>query len=81
MVSKLAFFFFSWCAIFEKGRGLCQNVLEFTEAKSGEKNCLASRSRKREDSDDFIKEIARLQTPRRSSKKSRNQLILDSIDR
>jgi hypothetical protein len=77
----MGFFSFSWCAIFDKGRVLWQNVLEFTEAKSGEKNCLARRSRKREDSDDFIKEIALLQTPRRSSKRSQNQLILDSIHR
>jgi hypothetical protein len=77
----LGFFSFSWYGIFEKGRVLCQSVLEFTEAKSGEKSCLARKSRKREDSDDFIKEIALLQTPRRSSKKSQNRPILDSIHR
>jgi hypothetical protein len=47
--------------------------------KSGEKNCPARKSRKREDNDDFIKEIVLLQTARRSSKKRQNQPILDSI--
>jgi hypothetical protein len=67
--------------IFRKGRVFCQNVLEFIEAKSGEKNCPARKSRKREDSDDFIKEIALLQMPRRSSKRRQSQPILDSIHR
>jgi len=54
-------------------------VLELIKAKSGEKNCPARKSRKREDSDDFTKEIAPLQTPRRSSKKRPSQPILNSI--
>ena len=54
-------------------------MLELIKAKSGERNCPGRKSRKREDSDDFIKEIALLQTPRRSSKKRQNQPILNSI--
>jgi hypothetical protein len=42
---------------------------ELIKAKNGEKNCPARKNRKREDNDDFRKEIASLQTPRRSSKK------------
>jgi hypothetical protein len=49
------------------------------KAKNGKKNCPARKNRKREDSDDFIKEIAPLQTPRRSSKKRQSQPILNSI--
>jgi len=56
-----------------------QNMLELTKAINGAKNCPARKNRKREDSDDFIKEIALLQTPRRSSKKRQNQPILNSI--
>jgi hypothetical protein len=54
-------------------------MLEFIKAKSGEENCPARKSRKREGSGDFIKEIALLQTPRRSSKKRQSQPILNSI--
>jgi hypothetical protein len=54
-------------------------MLEPIKAKGGEKNCPARKNRKREDSDDFIKEIAPLQTPRRSSKKRQSQPILNSI--
>jgi hypothetical protein len=54
-------------------------MLELIKAKSGEKNCPARKIRKREDSDDFIKEIAPLQTPRRSSKKRQSQPILNLI--
>jgi len=53
-------------------------MLELIKAKNGGKNCPARKNRKREDSDDFIKEIARLQTPRRSSKKRQSQPILNS---
>jgi hypothetical protein len=42
---------------------------ELTKAKSEEKNCPARRSRKREDKDDFIKEIAARPTQKRPSKK------------
>jgi len=54
-------------------------VLELIKGKNGEKNCPARKSRKREDSDDFRKEIAPLQTPRRSSKKRQSQPILNLI--
>ena len=56
-------------------------MLELIKAKSGGKNCPGRKSRTRGDSDGFIKEIALLQTPRRSSKKRRSQSILDSIHR
>jgi hypothetical protein len=35
-------------------------MLELIKAKNGGKNCPARKNRKREDSDDFIKEIAPL---------------------
>jgi hypothetical protein len=54
-------------------------MLELIKGKKGEKNCPARKSRKREDSDDFRKEIAPLQTPRRSSKKRQSQPILNLI--
>jgi hypothetical protein len=54
-------------------------MLELIKAKSGGKNCPARKSREREDSDDFIKEIASLQTPRRSSKKRQSRPILNLI--
>ena len=54
-------------------------MLEFIKEKNGEKNCPARRNRKREDSDDFRKEIALLQTPRRSSKERQSQAFPDSI--
>ena len=53
-------------------------MLELIKGKNGEKNCPARKNRKREDNDDFIKEIARLQRPRRSSKKRQSQPILNS---
>jgi hypothetical protein len=55
-------------------------VLEFIKAKSDGKNCLVRKSRKREDSDGFIKEIPPLQTRRRSGKKGQNQTIHNSMD-
>ena len=54
-------------------------MLELTKAKKGEKNCPARKNRKREDSGDFIKETALLQTPRRSRKKRQRQTIFSSI--
>jgi hypothetical protein len=42
---------------------------EIINPKNGEKNCPARKNRKREYNDDFIKEMVRLQRPRRSSKK------------
>jgi hypothetical protein len=54
-------------------------VLEPIKAKNGEKNCPARKNRTREDSDDFIKEIIPLQTPRRSSKRRQNQPIPNLI--
>ena len=53
----------------------------FIEAKRGARNCPARKSRKREDSDDFIKEIALLQMLRRSSKKRKGRTILNSTHR
>jgi hypothetical protein len=50
-------------------RILCQNMLELIKAKSDEKNWPARKGRKREDNDDFIKEIAARQTRKRRSKK------------
>jgi hypothetical protein len=55
-------------------------VLEFIKAKSDGKNCLARKSRKREDSDGCIKETLPLQTRRRSGKKGQNQTIHNSMD-
>lgn len=57
----------------------CQNMLERIRAKSGEKKCLARKSRKREEDDDYKKEIAPRQTPKRSSKKRQSHPILNSI--
>jgi hypothetical protein len=54
-------------------------MLELIKAKKSKKNCPARKNRKREDSDGFRKEIAALQTARRSSKKRQNQPILNSI--
>ena len=54
-------------------------MLELIKPKNGEKNCPARKNRKREDNDDFIKEIVRLQTPRRPSRKRQNQSILNLI--
>jgi len=54
-------------------------MLELIKARNGEKNCPARKNRKREDNNDFIKEIAPLQTPGRSSKKRQNQPILNLI--
>jgi hypothetical protein len=62
-----------------KEGAFCKNMLGLIKAKNGEKNCPARKNREREDSDDFIKKIAALQTPRRSSKKRQNQPILNSI--
>jgi hypothetical protein len=50
-------------------RVLCQNMLEHIKAKSDERKWPARKSRKREDNDDFIKEIAPWQRPKTSTKK------------
>jgi hypothetical protein len=55
-------------------------VLEFIKAKSDAKSCLAKKSRKREDSDGFTKEIPPLQKRRRSGRKRQNQTIHNSVD-
>jgi hypothetical protein len=55
-------------------------VLEFIKARSDGKNYLVRKNRKREDSDDFIKEIPPLQTRRRSGRKRQNQAIHNSMD-
>ena len=65
--------------LFSLRRVFCQNMLELIKVKSGEKNYPARKSRKREDNDDFIKEIAPCRTPKRSSKKRQSQPILNSI--
>ncbi len=54
-------------------------MLELIKQKNGEKNWPARKNRKREDNDDFIKEIIRLQTLKGSSKKRQSQPILNSI--
>jgi len=54
-------------------------MLELIKPKNGEKNCPARKNRKREDNDDFRKEIVPLQTPRRLSKKRQSQPILNLI--
>jgi hypothetical protein len=54
-------------------------MLELIKGENGEKNCRARKNRKREDSGDFRKEIAPLQTSRRSSKKRQSQPILNLI--
>ena len=47
--------------------------------KSGEESCPARKSRRREDSGDFIKEVALLRIPIRSIKKRQNRSVLNSI--
>jgi hypothetical protein len=54
-------------------------MLELIKAKNGEKNCPGRKNRKREDNDDFIRENAPLQKPRRSSKKRQSEPILNSM--
>jgi hypothetical protein len=54
-------------------------MLELIKGKNGGKNYPARKNRKREDSDDFRKEIVPLQTLRRSSKKRQSQPILNLI--
>jgi hypothetical protein len=54
-------------------------VLELIKPKNGGKNCPARKNRKKKDNYDFIKEIARLQMPRRSNKKRQNQPIHNSL--
>jgi hypothetical protein len=46
-------------------------MLDLIKAKSDEKNCPARKSRKREDSDDLIKEIALRRTPKGSRRKKK----------
>jgi hypothetical protein len=54
-------------------------VLELIKLKNGGKNCPARKNRKKKDNYDFTKEITRLQTPRRSSRKRQSQSILNSL--
>jgi len=54
-------------------------VLEPIKPKNGEKNWPVRKSRKKEGNDDFIKEIVRLQTLGRLSKKRQRQPILNLI--
>jgi len=59
--------------------GFCQNDLEFIKARSGAKNYPARKSRKKEDSASFIKEIAPHRIPKRLSKKRTSRPTLDSL--
>jgi len=77
-MNRIEIFFFPWYTSFGIRRVFCQNVLELIKPKNGGKNCPARKNRKREDNDDFIREIVRLQTPRRSSKKRQSQPIFNS---
>jgi hypothetical protein len=54
-------------------------MLERIRAKSGEKNCPARKSRKREEDDDSKRQMGPRQTPKRSSKKRQSQPNLNSI--
>jgi len=78
-MNRIGILFLFVIYFFWNKEGICQNMLELIKAKNGEKNCPARKNREREDSNDFIKEIVRLQTPRRSSKKRQSQPILNSI--
>jgi hypothetical protein len=58
-------------------RDHCRNTRELIRAKSGEKNCSARKSRKREDSASSAKEIALRRTPKRLSRKRTSRPTLD----
>jgi len=55
----------------------CQDIGELIKAKSGEKNCPAKKSRKREGSASLAKEIAPRRTPKRLSRKRASRPTLD----
>jgi hypothetical protein len=60
-------------------REFCQNDLELIEAKNGEKKYPARKSRKKEDSGSFKKEIAPRRTPKRLSQKRTSRPTLNSL--
>jgi hypothetical protein len=64
---------------FRPRREFCQNDLELIKAKSGAKNYPARKSRKKEDSASFIKEIAPHRVPKRLSKKRTSRPTLNSF--
>ena len=55
----------------------CQDIGELLKAKSGEKNCPAKKSRKREGSANLAKENAPRRTPKRLSRKRTSRPTLD----
>ena len=58
-------------------REFCQNDVELIKAKNGEKNYPARKSRTKEESASFKKEIAPRRTPKRLSKKRTSRPTLD----
>jgi hypothetical protein len=64
--------------VFRPRREFCQNDPELIEAKNGEKNYPARKSRKKEESASFIKESAPRRTPKRLSRKRTSRPILNS---
>jgi hypothetical protein len=60
-------------------REFCQNDMEPIKAKNGEKNYPARKSRTKEESASFIKEIAPRRTPKRLSKKRTSRPTLNSL--
>ena len=60
-------------------REFCQSEPELLEAKNGEKNYPARRSRKKEDSASFTKESEPRRTPKRLSKKRTSRPTLDLL--
>lgn len=62
---------------FRQRRVHCQDIGELLKAKSGEKNCPAKKSRKREGNANLAKEIAPRRTPKRLSRKRTSRPTLD----
>lgn len=72
-------FHFMIKVILKTRREFCQDDLELIKAKSGAKNYPARKSRKKEESASFIKEIAPRRTPKRLSKKRTSRPTLNSL--
>jgi hypothetical protein len=70
-------FFFMIMIVFRPRREFCQNDVELIKAKNGEKNYPARKSRTKEESASFIKEMAPRRTPKRLSKKRTSRPTLD----
>jgi hypothetical protein len=70
-------FLFMIIIYFRLRRVHCQDIGELIRAKSGEKNCPAKKSRKREGSESLAKEIAPRRTPKRLSRKRTSRPTLD----